>query len=137
MDFISPDAEQILCGSTPELTRYHGKPNLRTVYGVCVHTTGSGVTAVAKRQKRSPWDVAVDIYLKSQLGLLHKYKWGGPTYLIDTDGSIGQFAPENFRTEHCGGTHRLKYLSGSWIRECSPKTVKDDIKTSSNKQAYA
>ena len=91
--------------------------------GLLVHTTGSGVTALAKKQGREPLEVAIETYIKSQNGEINPYKWGGPHYVCNYDGKLYQVAPDNVKTAHCGsrsekyphGT-RDYYLDGSWVR---------------------
>jgi hypothetical protein len=109
----------------------------RVIYGVAIHTTGSGVVdhslyetvVVGKRKIRrrrkeplNPLAVAVDIYRASQNGA-NGYKWGGPTYVIPHDGTPYQLCPEEVFTNHCGGPNRRFYRSGSWINKVSPITV--------------
>lgn len=95
---------------------------LRFPWGLCVHTTGSGVPTKAAKKGKRPIDVALDIYRKSQSGWLHPYKWGGPTYVLDYDGALYQLAPDEVMTAHCGGPHREKYLSGVWVKGVSLET---------------
>src|SRR6266540_2507514 len=90
----------------------------RTPWGLCYHTTGSGITEsafyVRKKGKTKgkkalvkratplkPIDVALKVYLASQNGS-NKYPWGGPGYVIDHDGTIYQIAGDNTRTNHVG-----------------------------------
>lgn len=97
--------------------------SLRSPWGYLVHTTGGGVTDLAKKKGRNPLDVAIDIYIASQNGS-NGYKWGGPHYVCDYDGGIYQLAPDNVKTAHCGsrsekyphGT-RSFYIDGSWVKE--------------------
>jgi hypothetical protein len=104
----SPLAQQVPGGLDPAQGR------VRKPWGLCVHTTGSGVPTKAAKSGRKPIDVALEIYLKSQRGELHPYRWGGPTYVLDHDGTIYQIAPDEVMTAHCGGPHRAAYLDGSW-----------------------
>jgi N-acetylmuramoyl-L-alanine amidase-like protein len=116
----------------------------RTPWGLCFHTTGSGITesAVYVRKKGKakgkktlvkratplkPIDVALKVYLASQNGS-NKYPWGGPGYVIEHDGTIHQIAGDNTRTNHVGSIveghdRRKEYLSGKWLEMCSPAAV--------------
>jgi hypothetical protein len=98
------------------------KATPRSVYGVLLHTTGGGVTAMAKKRKERPIDVALRIYIDSQNGS-NGYKWGGPTYVLDHDGDIWQLAPETILTNHCGGPHRLDYRSDAWLKMANKVTI--------------
>lgn len=95
---------------------------LRVPWGLLLHTTGGGVTAKAKREGRSPIDVAIQVYIASQNGS-NGYFWGGPTYVLDHDGSLYQIAPDEALTAHAGGPNRLTYLNGSWTTKVSPTVV--------------
>lgn len=90
-------------------------------WGVLVHTTGRGVLASAVLRRKTPLEVAVKTYIDMQFGS-EGYKWGGPTYVIDGGGKIAQLAPDDTRTNHCGGPNRAKYLSGEW-RSLVPSKV--------------
>lgn len=113
----SPHAHRITMGTLdPEDGRE------RTALGYCIHTTGGSVTDIAKREHKKPIDVAIEIYLRSQRGELNPYRWGGPHYVCDFDGTLYQIVPDNVKTAHCGGRSekypegtRLHYINGSWI----------------------
>lgn len=100
---------------------------LRKVFGALLHTTGRGVVAQAKQQKRTPLDVALETYLDSQNDPDgdQGYKWGGPAYIIDHDGKRYQIAPDEARTHHAGNSknNRAAYISGHWTAKCSNATV--------------
>jgi hypothetical protein len=95
----------------------------RKPWGVMLHTTGGGVTSKARKEGKTPLDVALEIYIKAQNGS-NGYFWGGPNYVIDLDGSIHQIAPDEAQTEHGGGLNREAYRSGSWTSRVSPETVR-------------
>jgi N-acetylmuramoyl-L-alanine amidase len=95
--------------------------SLRAPWGFLVHTTGSGVTALAKKQGKTPLEVAIEIYIASQNGS-NGYMWGGATYVCDYDGELYQLAPDNVKTAHCGGRSekypqgtRAFYIDGTWV----------------------
>lgn len=94
----------------------------RKAWGALIHTTGGGITSLAKKQKREPIDVALQIYIASQNGS-NGYLWGGPAYVMEHDGDLYQIAPDDIRTNHCGGPNRQWYRDGSWIKKASPFTV--------------
>lgn len=98
------------------------KTVIRNPWGFLVHTTGGGVTAQAKKRKRSPIDVAIQIYIDSQNGS-NGYFWGGPTYVMDHDGTIYALAPEEILTNHCGGPNRPLYRNGTWIKKATSAAV--------------
>lgn len=91
-------------------------------WGVLIHTTGRGVLASAALRRKTPMEVAVKVYINMQFGS-EGYKWGGPTYVIDGGGKIAQLAPDDIRTNHCGGPNRAKYISGEWKQLVSQKTL--------------
>ncbi len=90
------------------------KAVLRKPWGFLVHTTGGGVTDLAKKQGKKPLDVALKIYIDSQNGS-NGYTWGGPGYVLDFDGSLYQIAPDEAKTHHAGSSNRPFYLNGSWV----------------------
>jgi len=115
----------------------------RVPWGICYHSTGSGVTELAvyvrKKNKsgkkvlvkrpepQKPIDVALKVYLASQNGS-NGYPWGGPGYVIDHDGTIYQIAGDRTRTNHVGSivkgqNRRSQYMSGKWLELCAPVAV--------------
>lgn len=105
----SPLAKRVLGALSPAGAR------IRSPWGLCLHTTGRGVVKRASGQRRPALDVALEIYLESQSGALHGYKWGGPTYVMDYDGSLHQLSPDEVMTMHAGGPDREDYLDGDWV----------------------
>lgn len=104
-------------------TRDPSTARKRVPYGVCLHTTGSGLLDSASRAGVSPITRAIQIYVAMQNGSAG-YPWGGPGYVIDTDGSIHQIAPDWAATNHCGGNDRETYLNGAWVKKVSPETLR-------------
>ena len=94
----------------------------RIPYGVCLHTTGSGVLDSAKKHGITPLAVALNAYFASQNGS-NGYYWGGPAYVIDHDGTVHQVADDDVNTAHCGSDLRNAYLDGSWEHITSPKAL--------------
>lgn len=94
-------------------TRNTKDGTIRDPWGYLIHTTGGGITAKAKKEKRTPIDVALDVYINSQNGS-NGYLWGGPGYVLDHDGTLYQLAPDNVLTNHCGGPNRQRYRNQSW-----------------------
>lgn len=91
-------------------------PRKAPIWGVCIHTTGSGVPSKAAKLGKDPVDVAVGIYLSGPRPF-------GPAYVIGWEGEIVQVADELSRTEHVGGLDRDEYLSGTWVKQCHPAAV--------------
>lgn len=94
----------------------------RKPWGLLFHTTGSGITATAKKRNQRPIDVALTTYIAMQNGS-EGYLWGGPAYVLDHDGTLYQIAHDDVLTHHCGSGYRAEYRSGDWVRQVSPKTV--------------
>lgn len=98
------------------------------VFGLCLHTTGSGILARARKTGQSPVDVALAWYKRSQgetgRNGENGYPWGGPGYLIGHHGEIHQLADDDILTNHAGGPYRAEYLSGAWTSLCSAETVR-------------
>ena len=93
----------------------HGKRK-EPVYGLVVHTTGSGVPAKALKNRRGALETAVEIYER------------GPNaahYVIAHDGVIAQILPDDVIGWHVGGgaAKREQYLSGAWEQACAPAAV--------------
>lgn len=108
----SPIAQRVSGVRDPKLGR------LRTPWGYLLHTTGGGITALARKTGKKPIEVALKCYIDSQNGS-NGYTWGGPTYVINHDGQIYQIAPDEVMTAHAGSGNRPFYLDGSWITKCS------------------
>jgi N-acetylmuramoyl-L-alanine amidase len=68
------------------------------VYGVCVHTTGSGPATQARATARSPLQVALDYYVHGREGFPH--------YLIGRDGTIHTICDEAYVAWHAGWATR-------------------------------
>ena len=96
---------------------------IRKPWGFLLHTTGGGITDIARKKHEKPIDVAIKTYINSQNGS-NGYFWGGPTYVIDHDGQPYQLAPDEILTAHAGGSNRGRYFDGSWERDCPAEAVK-------------
>lgn len=107
---LSPLAHQVPGVRDPKLGI------VRAPWGLLLHTTGGGVVSKAHAHGTTPLAEAIRYYIESQNDPSGKqgYKWGGPGYVIDYDGSIHQVAPDNVETAHAGGPYRAEYLSGDW-----------------------
>lgn len=111
-----------------QVARRDDKKKTRDPWGLCVHTTGGGVTAKAAKSGKKPIDIALAAYRASQgetgkMGA-HGYAWGGPTYVLDIGGQIYQIADDSTLTAHCGNLlNRQAYKSDKWVEMCSPRTV--------------
>ncbi len=113
---LSPIALQVPGVRDPSLGRR------RAPWGFLLHTTGGGITDIAKRKHEKPIDVAIQTYINSQNGS-NGYFWGGPSYVIDHDGSVHQIAPDDILTAHAGSSNRPRYFDGEWETSCSAETV--------------
>lgn len=113
---LSPLAKQAPDFRDPKLGKF------RRPWGFLVHTSGGGITAAAKKKKKLPIDVALSVYKSFQNGS-EGYKWGGPHYVLEHNGTLHQIAPDDVVTYHCGGDDRAKYVDGSWIKEAHPAAV--------------
>lgn len=87
-------------------------------YGVCIHTTGRGVTVEATKHGLDPMVQALEEYCRPddpKNGIYTAF----PHYLIGSEGTILQIADERERARHCAVTpeDRLKYLTGTWRQE--------------------
>lgn len=87
------------------------------VYGVALHTTGSGVVRAAKKKGIDPIEWAIGYYTDPD-----SY---APHYVIDFDGTVYQVANEVEKMPHIGLTaeRRKQYLSGAWKKLAPPALV--------------
>jgi len=87
-------------------------------FGVCVHTTGSGVAARARRLGQTVTDVAKWVYSQTWMSCPH--------YFIDWLGDIYQVTDESLVPPHCGVSEvsRDMMLDGSWIDHVSSEGLK-------------
>jgi hypothetical protein len=76
----------------------HAAKRTLPVYGVCVHTTGSGPATKARAGSRSPLQVALDYYVHGGEGFPH--------YLIGYDGTIHTICDEAYIAWHAGWATR-------------------------------
>lgn len=92
-------------------------------WGVCVHTTGSGVPEEAARLGVPPLQEALSIYLAPDRPPIFT---NFPHYVIDNDGTLVQLADEVERARHVAipDEDRAMYLSGAWRSKCSATGVK-------------
>lgn len=101
-------------------------PRVAAPFGICVHTTGSGLPAQARARAITPLARACQIYLGDKLG---------PAYVIGLDGidaegtaaPIVQVAGEELHANHVGRVvdgidRRAQYRSGEW-RQLLPANV--------------
>jgi len=87
------------------------------VWGIVVHTTGSGIVKQARKHGAAPFEYAVAYYLKPESYFAH--------YVVGYDGQIAQIADEHERATHVGVTteDREAYLSGAWRKMLPPHLV--------------
>ena len=90
-----------------------------TPWGVCVHTTGSGVPTAAQRSGRTPLEIATEIYLRPDAP---PHFTPFPHYVIDATGYLLQIADEHIRARHVAisDAERALYKSGGWRSKVSP-----------------
>ena len=87
-----------------------------TVYGVAVHTTGSGVVDAAAKKGRDPLDYTVHVVYENPDNFCAHY-------VVGWDGTIWQVMDETLRAQHIGfmPNDRESFLDGSWVDEISNK----------------
>ncbi len=86
-----------------------GQARASAIYGVAVHTTGSGVVDVAAKKGRDPLDYTVkEVYADPDNYCAH--------YTVGWDGTIWQVMDESLRAQHIGflANDRESFLDGSW-----------------------
>lgn len=85
----------------------------RTVYGVCIHTTGDGIPAAAAKTGEDLLDVATRTY--SNMGTV------GPHYTVAPDGRVAQFAKPELVRHHAGlePEQRRSFLDGHWEEDAN------------------
>lgn len=90
----------------------------RIPWGVCIHTTGSGLLREAKDHGIDPLAMAVELYCGAGANFPH--------HVIDWAGTILQIADEKERARHAGIDHneRALYLSGGWRKKVSAVALK-------------
>jgi hypothetical protein len=75
-------------------TLRRGAARTLPIYGVCVHTTGSGPATKAKGRSTTPLQIALDYYVHGGEGFPH--------YVIDYDGTIHAICDEGHVAWHAG-----------------------------------
>lgn len=80
----------------------------RTVYGICVHTTGDGIPAKVISTRGTHLDVARGVYLS--MGSV------GPHHVVDPFGNVETYADDGVIRHHAGleAADRRSYLDGHW-----------------------
>lgn len=89
-----------------------GRARSSAIYGLVLHTTGSGIVDRAVSRGLDPLAHAVDYYLDPD-----SYH---PHYVVGWDGKIVQIADESIRAPHVGFGERALFLSGEWVSEVKP-----------------
>lgn len=101
-----------------------GVPNSRPmtfrpgkVFGLIVHTTGSGPPTAALDKGTTALAEALAYYLLPNANFAH--------YVCDYDGIIYRLADEKVKAPHVGfSNERQSYLSGAWVKQLPPSLVK-------------
>ncbi len=93
-----------------------GAPREGAVYGVAVHTTGSGVVDVAAKQSRDPLDYTVHVVYENPDNFCAHY-------VVGWDGTVWQVMDETLKAQHIGflPNDRESFLDGSWVDELASK----------------
>lgn len=81
----------------------------RSVYGICIHTTGDGIPAAALRDTNHPLCTARAVY--ENMGLI------GPHYVIAPDGSHEELCDPRLIRQHVGlaADVRRDFINGTWL----------------------
>lgn len=85
------------------------------IFGLAVHTTGSGIVDQARKLGRPPLEHAAAYYANPANFFPH--------HVMGWDGTILQVADEEIRAQHIGFAERDTYLSGAWEHELPPELV--------------
>lgn len=81
------------------------RPN-PTAFGVMIHTTGRGLLDIARRERISPLEAAINVYTRPGAYFPH--------YVVYGDDAV-QIADERERARHCGLSGKYStYTSGAW-----------------------
>lgn len=88
-----------------------GPDRTAEVYGIMVHTTGSGIVEQARKQKQKALEHAVEYYERPDSFWSH--------YVVGYDGMIINISDEREKAQHCGfdAEERAAYLGGTWINK--------------------
>ena len=93
-----------------------GDARTGTIYGIAIHTTGSGVVDVAAKKGRDPLEYTVkEVYENPENYCAH--------YVVGWDGAIWQVMDEALRAQHIGflANDRESFLDGSWQDELAKR----------------
>lgn len=83
-----------------------GELRAPAVFGLVVHTTGSGIVDQARARGVDPLEYAVEYYLRPDAFFPH--------YVCGWDGSLVQVADEQVKAQHVGFKERARYLEIDW-----------------------
>lgn len=85
----------------------------RTIFGVCVHTTGQGIPDKAAKENKGLLETARTVYESMQLV--------GPHFCIAPDGKYEQYADPELVRYHVGlePEHRRSFLDGHWMEDAN------------------
>ena len=99
----------------PKIAFRHELPTAgkRTVFGICVHTTGDGVPAAVERTGMPHHTVALATYTAMESV--------GPHFVIDPFGYVAQYADPGLIRHHVGleAEHRRSFLDGHWTEDAN------------------
>lgn len=100
-------------GSVVEFKQFDGP-----IWGICVHTTGRGVPALALKRHEKPMETALKYYSDPSSPCPH--------YVIDGLGVVEQVANSHSIVPHVGvsAIERKSMLNGDWTAHCDPRALK-------------
>lgn len=94
--------------ATPAPRLQRARARTSPIFGLCVHTTGSGIVEQARKLGRDPFEHAIDYYTRPDSYFAQ--------YVIGWDGAIVGICDEAQVAPHVGFAERPLYLSGEWAR---------------------
>lgn len=85
----------------------------RTVYGICVHTTGDGIPAQSLKENKPPLEAAREVY--ESMGMV------GPHYVVDPFGATDTYCDPQLLRYHVGleADQRRSFLDGNWRNDAN------------------
>lgn len=101
-------ADQNTCAFAHQILDRHPDPKrTRPPFGFCVHTSGRGVLAEAKKEGITPVEWALNYYASKAFSC---------HYFADYEGQLYQFTPDDRKVPSVGveGWQRELFLSGKW-----------------------
>ena len=94
------------------------------VYGVMLHTTGTGVI---RKARRKGWPDEPDAPTPYEIALNYHRKRGASHFDVDVDGTAYQLMPWNRMGAHANSPKRRRMLSGKWAKDMTRKGRADTV----------